>query len=59
MKGIQNNMILNGEFFSETKREYNDKTLQCRKSSVEKLEKIGDKLLMMQVKFKVVKLNHL
>ena len=52
-------MILDGEFFSETKREYNDKTLQCRKSSVEKLEKIGDKLLMIQVKFKVVKLNHL
>jgi len=40
-------MILNGEFFSEKKREYNDKTLKCITSSVEKLEEIGDKPLMM------------
>ena len=40
-------MILDGEFFSEKKREYNDKTLKCITSSVEKLEEIGDKPLMM------------
>lgn len=40
-------MILNGEFFSEKKGEYNKKTLECIISSVEKLDKIGDKPLMM------------
>ena len=40
-------MILNGEFFSEKSKEYNEKTLDCIKESVEKLEKIGDRPLMM------------
>ena len=40
-------MILNGEFFSEKSKEYNEKTLDCIKESVEKLEKIGDRSLMM------------
>lgn len=40
-------MILNGEFFREKSKEYNEKTLQCIKSSVEKLNEIGDKPLMM------------
>lgn len=40
-------MILDGKFFSEKSKSYNDKTLQCIKSSVEKLDEIVDKPLMM------------
>lgn len=47
-------MILNVELFSEKcrvilrkQREYNDKTLKCITSSVEKLGEIGDKPFMM------------
>lgn len=40
-------MILNGEFFSEKKKEYNDKTLQCITTAVEKLNEIEDRPLMM------------
>lgn len=40
-------MILNVEFFRQKSKEYNEKTLQCIKSSVEKLDEIGYKPLMM------------
>ncbi|MGL5576972.1 MAG: Z1 domain-containing protein [Sarcina sp.] len=40
-------MELNGEFFSEKKPEYNEKTLECIKESVRQLDEIGDSPLMM------------
>ena len=40
-------MDLNGEFFSVKKEEYNEKTLQCIKETVAKLEEIDDRPLMM------------
>lgn len=38
---------LNGDFFSEKKQEYNEKTYNCILETVNKLENIGDKPLMM------------
>lgn len=40
-------MILDGEFFSIKKQEYNEKTLDCIKESVKKLDEISDNPLMM------------
>ena len=40
-------MNLNGQFFSEKKIEYNEKTYNCILETVNKLEEIGDKPLMM------------
>lgn len=40
-------IVLDGEFFNFKKSDYNDKTLECIVESVEKLEEIEDKPLMM------------
>lgn len=42
-----NNIKENGEFFSIKKKEYNEKTLNCIRESVAKLEEIEDRPLMM------------
>lgn len=41
-----NNIKENGEFFSIKKKEYNEKTLNCIRESVAKLEEIEDRPLM-------------
>lgn len=40
-------MFLNGDFFTEKKKEYNDNTLKCITAAVDKIDKIEDKPLMM------------
>lgn len=41
------NIIENGEFFTIKKKEYNEKTLNCIRQAVSKLDEIDDKPLMM------------
>lgn len=41
------NIIENGEFFSVKKKEYSEKTLDCIRTAMNKLEEIGDRPLMM------------
>lgn len=41
------NIIENGEFFSVKKKEYSEKTLECIRTAMNKLEEIGDRPLMM------------
>lgn len=40
-------IIENGEFFSVKKKEYNEKTLECIKTAMNKLDEIDDRPLMM------------
>ncbi|MDU7240410.1 hypothetical protein [Clostridium sp.] len=41
------NIIENGEFFSVKKKEYSEKTLECIRTAMNKLEEIGDRPLIM------------